>query len=60
VQQIRIRRPRVRREHPWHEVLPPDPGSRAVSVVQHLASLPVWERKARRVTVEPAGPRNGS
>jgi len=28
--------------------------SRAVSVVQHLASLPVWERKARRVTVKPA------
>ena len=36
------------------------PGTRAVSVVQHLASLPVWERKARRVTVKPAGPRNGS
>jgi hypothetical protein len=31
-----------------------------VSVVQHLASLPVWERKARRVTVEPAGPRTGT
>ncbi len=31
-----------------------------MSVVQHLASLPVWERKARRVTVKPAGPRNGS
>jgi len=25
VQQIRIRRPRVRREYPWHEVLPFDP-----------------------------------
>jgi hypothetical protein len=36
------------------------PGTRAVSVVQHLGSLPVWERKARRVTVQPAGPRNGS
>jgi hypothetical protein len=36
------------------------PGTRAVSVVQHLASLPVWERKARQVTVKPAGPRNGS
>jgi hypothetical protein len=36
------------------------PGTRAVSVVRHLASLPVWERKARRVTVKPAGPRNGS
>jgi hypothetical protein len=36
------------------------PGTRAVSVVQHLASLPVWERKARRVTVTPAGPRNGT
>ena len=36
------------------------PGTRAVSVVQHLASLPVWERKARRVTVKPAGPRTGS
>jgi hypothetical protein len=36
------------------------PGTRAVSVVQHLASLPVWERKARRVTVKPAGPHNGS
>jgi hypothetical protein len=34
--------------------------TRAVSVVQHLASLPVWERKARRVTVKPAGPRNGN
>jgi pimeloyl-ACP methyl ester carboxylesterase len=28
---------------------------RAVSVVQYLASLPVWERKARRVTVDPRG-----
>jgi hypothetical protein len=36
------------------------PGTRAVSVVRHLASLPVWERKARRVTVKPAGPRSGS
>jgi hypothetical protein len=36
------------------------PGTRAVSVVQHLASLPVWERKARRVTVKPAGPRHGN
>jgi hypothetical protein len=36
------------------------PGTRAVSVVQHLASLPVWERKARRVAVKPDGPRNGS
>jgi hypothetical protein len=36
------------------------PGTRAVSVVQHLASLPVWERKARRMTVKPAGPRNGT
>ena len=35
------------------------PSTRAVSVVQHLASLPVWERKARRVTVNPAGPRTG-
>ena len=36
------------------------PGTRAVSVVRHLASLPVWERKARpQVTVTPAGPRNG-
>jgi len=25
VQQIRIHRPRVRRERPWHEALPPDP-----------------------------------
>jgi hypothetical protein len=25
VQQIRIHRPRVRRERPWHEVLPSDP-----------------------------------
>jgi hypothetical protein len=31
-----------------------------VSVVRHLASLPVWERKARRMTVQPAGPRRGS
>ena len=36
------------------------PGTRAVSVVQHLASLPVWERKARRMTVKPAGPRHGN
>jgi hypothetical protein len=33
--------------------------ARAVSVVQHLASLPVWERKARRVAVDPRG-RHGS
>jgi hypothetical protein len=25
MKQIRIHRPRVRRERPWHEVLPPDP-----------------------------------
>jgi hypothetical protein len=25
VERIRIHRPRVRRERPWHEVLPPDP-----------------------------------
>jgi hypothetical protein len=31
-----------------------------VSAVKHLASLPVWERKARRVTVKPAGPRHGN
>jgi len=36
------------------------PGTRAVSVVQRLASLPVWERKARGVTVKPAGPRTGN
>jgi hypothetical protein len=36
------------------------PGTRAVSVVQRLASLPVWERKARRMTVKPAGPRTGN
>lgn len=36
------------------------PASRAVPVVQHLASLPVWERKARRMTVQPAGPRTGT
>lgn len=36
------------------------PASRAVSVVQHLASLPVWERKARRMTVQPAGSRTGT
>src|SRR5260370_42692963 len=36
------------------------PGTRAVSVVQHLASLPVWPRKARSVTVKPDGPRNDS
>jgi hypothetical protein len=31
-----------------------------VSAVKHLASLPVWERKARRVTVKPAGPHHGN
>jgi hypothetical protein len=25
MQQIRIHRPKVRRERPWHDVLPPDP-----------------------------------
>jgi hypothetical protein len=25
VERIRIHRPRVRRQRPWHEVLPPDP-----------------------------------
>ena len=29
--------------------------ARAVSVVQHFASLPVWERKARRIEVDPRG-----
>jgi len=45
----------VTRQH-WLDT----PGTRAVWAVQHLASLPVWERKARRVTVEPAGPRTGT
>ena len=36
------------------------PGIRAVSVVQHLARLPVWERKAHRMTVQPAGSRHGN
>jgi len=34
--------------------------TRAVAVVQHLAGLPVWERKARRVWVKPAVPRTGN
>jgi hypothetical protein len=25
MKRIRIRKPRTVREHPWHEVLPPDP-----------------------------------
>jgi hypothetical protein len=32
--------------------------TRAVGV-QHLGSLPVWERKARDVTVTPTGPHHG-
>ncbi|MGH9242760.1 MAG: hypothetical protein ACRD29_00230 [Acidimicrobiales bacterium] len=36
------------------------PGERAVAVVQHLGSLPVWERKARHVTVTPSGPAHGT
>lgn len=34
--------------------------ARAVAVVQHLGSLPVWERKALDVTVTPSGPHQGT
>lgn len=36
------------------------PAERAVAVVQHLGSLPVWECKARRITVTPSGARHGT
>jgi hypothetical protein len=35
-------------------------GERALAVVQHLGSLPVWERKARHVTVTTSGPAHGT
>jgi hypothetical protein len=49
VQQIRNRRPGVRREHPWPEVLPPDP--RDPDVVRAKALARAGDR---------AGPRTGT
>ena len=37
MQQIHIRRPRARREHPWDEVLPPDPWDPDVVLAKALA-----------------------
>ncbi len=36
------------------------PAHRAVEVVQHLASLPVWERKVRNVNVTPTDETQGT
>ncbi len=41
MRQIRIHRPRARREHRWHEVLPPDPRDPDVVRAKALATKPV-------------------
>jgi hypothetical protein len=46
VERIRIHRPRVRRERPWHEVLPPDP--RDPDVVRAKALARAGDRVGRR------------
>lgn len=46
MQQIRIHRPRARRERPWHEVLPPDP--RDPDVVRATSLARARDRAGRR------------
>jgi len=50
MKQIRIHRPRVRRERPWHEVLPPDPRDPDVVRAKALAraSARVGGRTAKK------------
>ena len=50
MQQIRIDRPRARRERPWQEVLPPDP--RDPDVV-HAKALARAGRRTARPSISP-------
>jgi len=55
VQQIRIHRPRVRRERPWHEALPPDP--RDPDVVRAKALARAGDRASGRTARQSRSPR---
>jgi hypothetical protein len=59
MQRIGIHRLRVRRERPWHEVLPPDP--RDPDVVQAKALARAGDRAGGRTTRQSRSParRNG-
>jgi len=54
VKQIRTHRPRVRRERPWHEVLPPDP--RDPDVVQAKALARAGDRTGRTTARQSRSP----
>src|SRR5262249_20309757 len=54
VEQIRIRRPRVRRERPWHEMLPPDP--RDPDVVRAKALARGSDRPGRKTARQSVPP----
>ena len=58
MEQIRIHRPRVRRERPWREVLPPGPRDPDVVRAKALARAGdrAWQRNDQAVTFSrPAG-----
>ena len=55
VERIGIHRPRVRRERPWHEVLPPDPQD--PDVVRANALARAGDRAGRRTARQSHSPR---
>jgi hypothetical protein len=54
MQQIRIHRPKVRRERPWHDVLPPDP--RDPDVVRAKALARAGDRAGGRTARQSPSP----
>jgi hypothetical protein len=56
VQRIRIHRPRVRRERPWHEALPSDPRDPDVVRAKALARAVIAPAEAQPGSHVPPGP----
>ena len=54
MQRIRIHQPKVRRERPWHDVLPPDP--RDPDVVRAKALARAGDRAGRRTARQSHSP----
>jgi hypothetical protein len=54
MQRIRIHQPKVRRERPWHDVLPPDP--RDPDVVRAKALARAGDRAGRRTARQSPSP----
>jgi hypothetical protein len=55
MQRIRIHQPKVRRERPWHDVLPPDP--RDPDVVRAKALARTGDRAGGRTPRQSPSPR---